>query len=38
MMEKNQGDYFVIKAKENGVHVIGLTGDGYALSPYGKAG
>jgi transcription attenuation protein (tryptophan RNA-binding attenuator protein) len=24
-MEANQGDYFVIKAKEHGVHVIGLT-------------
>lgn len=24
-MEKNQGDYFVIKAKDNGVQVIGLT-------------
>lgn len=25
MSETVQGDYFVIKAKENGVHVIGLT-------------
>jgi transcription attenuation protein (tryptophan RNA-binding attenuator protein) len=24
-MESTQHDYFVIKAKENGVHVIGLT-------------
>ncbi|MCR8642298.1 trp RNA-binding attenuation protein MtrB [Paenibacillus sp. N1-5-1-14] len=24
-MENNQSDYFVIKAKEGGVHVIGLT-------------
>lgn len=24
-MESAQSDYFVIKAKENGVHVIGLT-------------
>ncbi|MFC0214863.1 trp RNA-binding attenuation protein MtrB [Paenibacillus chartarius] len=25
MSESMQGEYFVIKAKENGVHVIGLT-------------
>ncbi len=25
VMDMIQGDYFVIKAKENGVHVIGLT-------------
>ncbi len=25
MMERNQADYIVIKAKENGVNVIGLT-------------
>jgi len=24
-MELNHNDYFIIKAKENGVHVIGLT-------------
>lgn len=24
-MDNNQGEYFIIKAKENGVHVIGLT-------------
>ncbi|EGL19610.1 trp RNA-binding attenuation protein MtrB [Paenibacillus chitinolyticus] len=24
-MDQTQGDYFIIKAKENGVHVIGLT-------------
>jgi transcription attenuation protein (tryptophan RNA-binding attenuator protein) len=24
-MDSVQGDYFIIKAKENGVHVIGLT-------------
>ncbi|HEY0828216.1 MAG TPA: trp RNA-binding attenuation protein MtrB [Bacilli bacterium] len=25
MADGNNGDYFVIKAKDNGVHVIGLT-------------
>lgn len=25
MEKENQGEYFVIKAKDNGVHVIGLT-------------
>lgn len=25
MDNNSQGDYFVVKAKENGVHVIGLT-------------
>jgi transcription attenuation protein (tryptophan RNA-binding attenuator protein) len=24
-MQRDNGDYFIIKAKENGVHVIGLT-------------
>jgi transcription attenuation protein (tryptophan RNA-binding attenuator protein) len=24
-MDQNNGDYFIIKAKDNGVHVIGLT-------------
>lgn len=25
MQDNLQGDYFIVKAKENGVHVIGLT-------------
>ena len=29
-------EYIVIKALENGVTIIGLTGQGYQVSPLGK--
>lgn len=30
------GDYFVVKAKEQGVTVIGLTRERYSISPHGE--